>query len=722
MKRKLASAIVRYRVWILAAMLILSALSAACIGKTRINYDLNRYLSEDTMTRRALVKMQEEFGSAEQLRMMFTGRSEAELDGIVDALNGMDEVLLAVHDPEADVNENGVIRQLVTVSLNDCDASALVTRLRAMFPEAGQYCVGGSAAALLDAQESVAREIPRVMVIAVAVVLLVLLVTSRAWLEPLVLLIVLALSIVINMGTNFIFPDVSFITFAVCAILQLALSIDYAIMLLHAFNDRKDEGMSGEEAMTEALAECFMRIFSSAMTTAAGLLSLLFMSFTIGFDIGLVLSKGILISMLGVFLMMPAVTLIFEKPLRATRHAPLRLGGAALARFLRRTRVPVAVLLVAAAVCGAFLTSQNTYTFSDTHASPGSENAAIRRVFGASDPLVILVPGGEEDEDYNRQRALAEALKGLKKSDGQPAVGEIASMVTTGAQALEYYTAGEVAEIAGLSGTVVRLFFLTQGFGESVRADRLLAAAGSLGGEQVEELTALLDAARSAVIGPTTQRMLLTLNFINTDPDFEDCMDDILAACRGVYGEDFYVTGVPMSSYDIGHAFKSDLLRVNIITFLAILLIVTASFRSLRLPLTLVFVIEGAIWITMGISRLLGESLFFMCYLICLSIQMGATIDYGILLSDQYRSLRRAGQDSDSALSQALHRSLPTVLTSGVILVTAGFIIGQVCTVYYISSIGALLARGAAISALLVLVLLPSLLSLFDRFLIERRD
>ena len=159
---------------------------------------------------------------------------------------------------------------------------------------------------------------------------------------------------------------------------------------------------------------------------------------------------------------------------------------------------------------------------------------------------------------------------------------------------------------------------------------------------------------------------------------------------------------------------------MNIITFLAILLIVTVSFRSFRLPLLLVFVIEGAIWITMGTSCLLGQPIFFISYLICLSIQMGATIDYGIMLCDQYRNLRREGHSPADALSAALHRSLPTVLTSGIILVTAGYIVGKRCSVYYIASIGSLLARGASVSVILVLTLLPALLLLFDRFILRR--
>jgi predicted RND superfamily exporter protein len=197
-------------------------------------------------------------------------------------------------------------------------------------------------------------------------------------------------------------------------------------------------------------------------------------------------------------------------------------------------------------------------------------------------------------------------------------------------------------------------------------------------------------------------------------------MKAIFTAAENVYGNEYYATGSPMSTYDIGNAFRGDLMKVNLITLLAILLIVIISFRSFLLPLILVFVIEGAIWISMGLSRVFSVSVFFMCYLICLSIQMGATIDYGILLSDQYRSLRRGGASPKEALQEALSKALPTVLTSGIILMTAGFIIGVRCSIYYISSIGLLVSRGACMSVLLVLTLLPALLALFDRRIMRK--
>ena len=721
-KRKLAQWIVNARYILLAVTCICAVLAGLSIRKTKINYDLARYLSDSTMTKKALKVMDEEFGTTEQLRIMFVNPSEEALADYTSAVNRLPGVLIASCSPEDTVqDEDGNTCRLISATLQDGDATETVRQLRSMFPEAGKYYVGGAAAKQLDVQRSVADEIPMVMLIAVAVVLIVLLLTSHAWLEPLILLVVLAISIVINMGTNFIFPDVSFITFAVSAILQLALSIDYAIMLLHTFNGYRDKGMDAKDAMTEALTECFMRIASSAFTTIAGLLSLLFMSYTIGFDIGMVLSKGIICSMLGVFLLMPPLTILMEKPLLRTRHKPLNVGGDRLAGWITRAKKPVAAILILTVLGGLYCNTRNTYSFSHADDNAESDSSIISRYFGTTNPLVFLVPGGDEDSDYEVQRSLVEKLQAVRKPNGEPGVTSVASMVTTGAAALEYYTAAQVAEMTGQSETAIQLFFLMNGFEGSVRADRLLAAAAPFAenSERIRDLQEQLATARLAFFGKTKGRILAELNFTNSDPDAPDIMGEILTAAKSVYGEDVLITGSAMSTYDISNAFHGDLLTVNLITLLAILLIVTVSFRSFRLPLLLVFVIEGAIWITMGVSFLSHESIFFVSYLICLSIQMGATIDYGILLCDQYRSLRRKGSAPKEALAVAMKHGLPTILTSGTIMIVAGYIIGKKCSIYYIYSIGLLVSRGALVSTVLVLTLLPALLLLLDRWIIR---
>jgi len=722
MKQKLAAAIVRLRIPILILMLLCAVGSALLIPKTTINYDLTAYLDPQSMTRRALTVMQAEFGASEQLRIMFRDASQEDIQAAMEQLNALPEVLLAAHNPETDARmQEGRLCQLITLTLNDCDVVGLIDRLEGMFPHMGEYFIGGTSAGQRDIQDALAAEIPLVLIIALAVVVAVLLITSHAWLEPLLILMVLFVSILINMGTNFIFPSISYITFAVCAILQIALSIDYGIMLLHSYHSFTDEGLSPKDAMIRALSQSLMPIASSAGTTIAGLLSLSFMSFTIGRDIGLVLSKGILISMITVFLLLPALILLMKKPLQRTRHKPIQLGGRRLAHCIDGKKRWIALLLSLVVIIGAVLQTGNTYFFTDTgKGNNGTENQKINGIFGASDPLALLVPKGDEDQDYDLQRTLCNELSQIQ-IDGQPAVDQITAMVTTGAAALEYYTPQDVADMTGMNILVAQLFFRTQGLGGAARADKLLAAAESYaqGNETIAQLRSTLALAQQAFHGENYARIIVTTHFPTGDVRTRLLIDEIMAIARRHYGDQFYITGMAMSGYDIGNAFEGDLMKINLITLVAILLIVACSFRSLRLSLLLVLIIEGAIWITMGISRLMNQPIFFISYLICLSIQMGATIDYAILLTDRYRR-SRASLSPREALAAALHRALPTILTSGIIMSVAGFIIGKMCSVFYISSIGLLLARGTLLSVLLILSLLPALLLIGDRWLIRK--
>jgi len=719
MKKKLANAIVRARILIVVLAIILTVVCALQIGKTNINYDFTQYLGRDTMTRQSLEIMQDEFGSVNQLRLMFEDLPEGKMPEILGKINSMDGVQIATHDETSGTRTvDGTCYQLITVTAGEGDVHALVETLRSAFTDVGSYTVAGGAADSYDLQLNVASEIPVAMLVAVVIILVVLFLTSHAWLEPILFTIVLAVAIAINMGTNWIFDSISFVTFAVAAILQLALSMDYAIMLLHAYNSLRDEGMSDVEAVTEALCRSFMPVSSSALTTVAGLVSLLFMSFTIGFDIGIVLSKGILISMLTVFTLLPALILLCAGPLRRSAHKPLPLGGAGIARISWAMRRVLPILMTAVIIFACALQTQNTYSFGDSGTS--SAGSRVSEIFGEENLLIVLFPRGDEDADYDAQRQFAAEVESITV-DGRNTIANVQGMVTTGALALEYLSADDVAEMLGVQPFLVNLFFQQSGFGEAVRADKLLAAAQALmpENETIDNLASLLTLADQSFNGPSYSRMLLSLDVENSAAAYET-IDKVLVAARAAFGEDIGITGTAMSSYDISHAFGGDLQRVNIITVVSLLLIIALSFRSFSIPLILVLVIQGAVWITMAVSRLAGESVFFISYLICLAIQMGTTIDYGILITSHYREYRAALQPAQ-ALREAMQCSIATIFTSGIILICAGYTVGKVCSIYYISSIGLLLARGAIVSVLLILFLLSALLVLFDRRIVKQR-
>ncbi len=710
----LAALIVRRYKAFFFAVLAAAVLCAFLLPLTGVNYDLTRYLGAHTVTGRSTRVMEREFGKTEVWQLVFRNRTAEQAASYVERLGAMEGILNAAHDPlEGAKVLEGAEYRLVRVTAGGADLTALAGEIGAMFLEDGDYELSGVTPALDRIQRVIAREIPLALAITALVIALVLLLTSRSFLEPLLVMLALAAAVLLNMGTNWVFGSVSFVTHAVSAILQLALSMDYAIMLLHAYDRGREEGLDDRQALRTALTACLMPVASSAATTMAGLLSLLFMSFTIGFDIGLVLSKGIFFSMLSVFLFLPGLVLLFDRPLRLCAHRSFVPAGRRLAGAVYALRGGLTGLLLLLVAAGAFLQAGNTFVFTDA-GSMGTASLA-RRVFGESNGVVLLLPSVGSDEDYGRQRALVEGLPAAVAGAG-PVSLRVNAMVTDAAAALRRYTPQEAAEAFGLSPAALRLFFAAGGLGESARGDELLrAAARALPGDaRVAELLRALSLAESVYESGGYARVILTTDLPFSGESTRLALDGIRGLLERLYPEGAGIVSASLAEHEISSAFGGDLLRVSLISVAFILLIVALSFRSLAVPALLVLVIQGAIWMNMAAGSLLDKPIFFFSYILCVAIQMGATIDYGILLTDQYRRSRR-GLGRREALGEAVSRALPTVLSSGTILVVAGFAVGRVSTVYYISSIGLLLARGGLMSMLLVLTLLPGLLLALDR-------
>lgn len=725
MLRKISSFIVKKRVFVLILFAILTVCSVFTVGKTVINYDFTHYLGKNTVTRSSLAINTREFGSTDLMTVMLKNADENVPETLMREFSDMDGIMRASYDAAADSKEmDGVRYDRINLFLETDDAVAFVDVVRDFLRVRSSgfedYSLNGSAPQTLVVQENIDREIPVAMIIAVIVVVGVLFLTSHSYIEPAIFGISLIVSILINMGTNFIFPSISFITFAVCAILQLALSMDYSIMLLHTFFEIRDGGTDDETALVLALERAFMPICSSSLTTVAGLVSLMFMSFTIGFDIGIVLSKGILISILTVFTLMPALILLFRKPLRSTMHKTVPLGGKMLGKAAFAGRKVIPFILIAVIIVSAVLQGRIEYTFTDV--STNMESSEVARVFGMTNQLILLFPARQEDADFDQQREFIAELQKIQYQ-GHPAVSDVSSMVTTAEAAIKYYNVNDIGQMLSIPPLAAAMYMGAMGFPTSVRGDVLIDKAAGIMTDnvQVQELKSTMDFAKRMFMSENYARMILLLDVPTYGDEAFKVIDEIRALLESFYpGEETGVAGNLMVSYDISNAFTSDMLNVNVITVVAILLVILLSFRRLAAPVILVCVIQGAVWVNMGISVLTGDSIFFMCYLICLAIQMGATIDYGILLTTNYRE-KRLTLDKKEAVIEAIKLSMPTIFTSGLILTVAGFAIGYVCSVYYIYSIGRLLARGTICSLIMILFLLPPLLLDLDRFVVYKK-
>ena len=497
-------------------------------------------------------------------------------------------------------------------------------------------------------------------------------------------------------------------------------------MLINAFESLRAQGLAPREAMTQALADSFMPIASSALTSVAGMLALVFMSFTIGFDIGIVLAKGIVLSMLTVFLLMPGVLVACSPLLDKTAHKPPHISGKLITRGARGV---VPILLIALIVAGTILQFGNTYTY--TVRDMDADSQLVSELFGQNNQIVLLFPTDTTDEGYQRQRDMLAEMQAIA-FDGAPIVNSVQAMVTTGAQALEYYDVPKAAQLLGYSEQQVQMVFNQLGVTDNIRADALIERLISLAKrfsmlvpkaamEQLNQAETLLNTANSTFNGAHYARALLSLNLAISSPYAHDAVQQIEAILYKYYGEDGALSGMLVAMDDIATSFTGDMTRVSLITIGLVFLIVMISFRSLIIPAMLVCLIQGAVYINMAFSGLVDGSVFFMCYLICVALQMGATIDYGILLTSHYRRCRNTLPPRE-AVAQAMQMSLQTILTSGLALITAGFAVGKISTVFYISSIGTMLARGAVVSVLLILFLLPQLLIWLDRWMIKKNS
>ena len=759
------------------------------MSHTNVNYDLSKYLSEDTETRQALKIMEDEFSATSSVNLMIKKTDtvdENNLNELVTKLNNMDGVTLA---SLAKSNDN---YQMISIMLNTGDydkaSQETVLKIEELLKDYTFY-VSGASVNSMTLENNIEKEVKIILLVAVLIILAVLLLTSHSWFEPVIFLIVIGVSILINMGTNFIFGSISYITQSVQAILQLALAMDYSIILLHAYEENLTKGYDDKKAIIHALWHSLVSIFSSALTTIAGLSALMFMSFTIGFDIGMVLSKGILCSMLTVFLLMPGLILLFRKPLLKLKHKPLSLKGNWIHKVVDVAKIPISVVLIILIGVCFVLQQHNDYIFAYETNSPQSEK--IKKEFGSSSQMVIILPLAKTSEDYQKQIELEERLKTIQ-IDNQTIVSGVTSMSNVqDGMLVQPMPIDNLVSMTGLEvDTITMIYdffkldheteltynvvltiddFLLKAENEALTAydmantlhyDNFLMAYVYIKlnvekitikdfvnkiqtideFEQLEEpkknliiqmdalfqnqtmINSIHEIASQVRTGVSNfnsdkhSRMVINLDITASQKEKnKKTIELIKKEVSNIYnGENHYLAGQNMVSYDIEKAFKSDLLKVNLITIIAILIILLISLKSLLLPIILVFVIQGAIYISMSTSYIFNQPIFFMSYLICICIQMGATIDYGIILTSKYLYSRKE-KDKNESMKDAIRSALPTILTSGTILVVAGFIVYFISSEMAISSIGLLLGRGTIISIILVLFLLPSLILLLDK-------
>ena len=523
--------------------------------------------------------------------------------------------------------------------------------------------MSGSTVSTAIATTSTVSQIQIISLAAVAFVLFILMLTTTSWLEPLVVLGSLGVAILINSGSNLIFGEISFVSNAAGSILQLAVSLDYSIFLLHRFEECRRETPEPHEAMVEALCKSTMSILSSGLTTVIGFLALCLMQFQIGPDMGLVLGKGVAISLLTVFLFSPSLILLCHTLLERTRHRSFMPAFRGFGRCVMHLMIPVLLILLVLTVPAYLGSERNSYYYGSFHifgpeTQLGADIQAIEDVFGKSDTYVLMVPRG----NAAREKALSSELKTL------PQVSSILSYVDN-------------------AGSVIPT--------EYVEKDTL-----------------------SKLISDHYSSLVLSVKAdLEGDAAFE-LVNRVREIAESYYPDQWLLAGEGVSTCDMKETVTSDMTKVNLIAIAAVFIVLLFSFKSLSLPVILVLAIEAGIWINTAIPYFTNQSVFYISYLIITSIQLGATVDYAILFTDRYTEFRRSLQKKE-AIVQTISSVTVSIFTSGLTLTVVGFLMGYISTHGLLSQLGFFLGRGALLSMGIVLFALPGMLYLLDG-LIER--
>lgn len=712
---------------------------AASVSKVHVNNDITSYLPVDTETRRGLTLMEEEFTTLGSGQFMLTNITYDEADQVADEIEQVDGVSSVEFD-DTEKHYTGS-SALITVTFDgekdDPVALQAMDHLKSILAPYDTYIYSEVG---LDTSAQLQSEMGIILVIAAIVIVIVLLFTSKSYMEVPVYVIVFGVAAVLNMGTNYWFGEVSYITNSVAIVLQLALAIDYAIIFCHRYMEER-ETKPAREADIAALSKAIVEISSSSLTTISGMIALMLMQFRIGFDMGAVMSKGIICSMLTVFLLMPGLLMLFSNGIERTRHPNLVPRISLVGKAVVKLRYILPPIFLVTIIAGIFLSGKCDYCFSenviDTN-NPPEQRIALDRIsdtFGNQNTIALLVPKG----DYEKEGKILAKISELPEIDRAQG---LANTEAEGYMLTDKLKPRQFAEIAGVDIEMARLLYQAYGLEHEeygaifqnpddyeiplVDSFQFLCEQKDKGvikleGEQaemVDDLQEQLDIGLPQLQGEHWSRLVFIADVPEESPQTFALLDQMRAIATQYYGDDVLLVGNSTNARDLSESFSGDNLKISVLTALFVMIILLFTFKSAGLPILLVLTIQGSIWINFSFPYLTHTNLFFLSYLVVSSIQMGATIDYAIVITNRYMELKTIMSHRDAVI-ETLNQSFPTILTSGSIMTASGFLIGMISTNPPISSLGLALGRGTLTSIFLVMTVLPQLLILGDT-LIER--
>lgn len=737
---KLAGFIVKKRTFIFLLYIFAAIFSIVAMGWVNVENDVTVYLSEDTETRKGIEVMHDNFVASGMAQVMVSNITLNTAWDISRQLGEIPGVTMVVFDESDSHYRDAAALFDLTFDGPTADA-ATVAAMEEVRQTLQGYDADFSTDIGYDMIGEIEGEMMSILLVAVVIIIAVLTLTSRAYMEVPVLLLTFGMAALLNMGTNFVFGTISFISNSVAVVLQLALAIDYAIILCHRFSDER-EHHNAVDACTLALSKAIPEIGASSMTTISGLIALGFMEFGIGLDLALVMSKSIFFSLLSVFTLMPGLLVLFSPLLDKTRHKKLLPRVDFIGKFAVKARRVIPVIFVILLGGAFFLSSMCPYSYSYTsagtsHLSPRQQSAQrIKDTFGVSNMVAVIVPSGNYEAEKQFLAELeacpevksvmglsnTEAMGGYVLTDALTPreLGELVGMdyelmqMLYGAYATEQNQYGEI--LTGLAEYRVPMIDMFLFLKEQLETNNISIPGQSQ--RMLDELFAMLDTAMAQLQSENYSRMVAYLNLPEEGKETFAFLDQVHDMLSGYYPSDYYVIGNSTSCRDLAATFSQDNLAITLFSIFFVIVVLLLTFQSVGLPLLLIMIIQGSIWINFSFPTLMEQPLFFLGYLVVQAIQMGANIDYAIVISSHYQEMKKH-MPHKQAIVEAINSAFPTVLTSGTIMTAAALLIGNISTNAVIAVLGTCLGRGTFISIILVLFVLPPTLVLGDS-IIER--
>lgn len=679
--QKFGRGVVKLRVPILIVSILLLIPSIFGFVSTRINYDILSYLPSDIETMKGQDIMLDEFGKGGFSLVMLDGMDDKDVEKVKEKIEKVDHVCDVLwYDTLADVSlpkevlpddiydffntDNSTMMAVFFDEATSADGSLeAVKEIRSI---AGEQCfVSGMSSVVEDIKDLTMQEAPMYVIIAVILTSIILALTMDSFLIPLFFMLSVGMAIIYNMGTNFIQGEISFITEALAAVLQLAVTIDYSIFLWHSYKEEKEKHPGdNKEAMAIAIGKTITSVVSSSITTVAGFLALCFMSYELGMDMGIVMAKGVVIGVICCITVLPSMILVFDKALEKTMHKDLVPSLEKPSKFIIKHHAAFIVLFIVVLIPAVYGQINTNVYYNLTDTLPKDLNSVI-----ANSKL---------DEEYH----MATTHMLLVDADMQPK--EVNSMLD------------EMGKVDGVSF--------------SMSLDTLIGP--SIPREIVPESV-------TKILKSDKWQLMLIGSEYKVASDEENAQIDELSKILKSYDKDGMLIGEAAATKDLIDITDHDFKVVNVVSIAAIFIIILIALRSVSLPIILVAVIEFAITVNMGVPCFTNTTIPFIASVVIGTIQLGATVDYAILMTTRYKTERNAGKDKHEAVTIALSTSMKSIMVSALGFFASTFGVGVYSSVDMISQLCTLMSRGAIISMITVICILPSMLMLFDKVIIN---